>query len=104
MWANIRFDISVNEWRKLTAFAQEHGKVMALSESGIDGSDTYYSTIYRLMTSEGVKAAFFNSWSGKWTLPSTPGGERDVREFVQRPEVIVVRNLENGKTENKETK
>ena len=98
------FEDVVSRLRKLTAFAQVHGKVMALSESGVDGSDTYYSTIYRLMTSEGVKAAFFNSWGGKWTLPSTPGGERDVREFVQRPEVIVVRNLENGKTENSETK
>ena len=85
------FDNALAKMRTISAYAVAHGKVACLSESGKPDSGFYYEDIRRLMTAEGVKAAFFNSWIGGWTWPKTEAGMADLDRFVEAPEVKLCR-------------
>ena len=82
---------TLRKMRLLSAYAREHGKVACLSECGLkDAPYDFYSRLYRLMTSEGVDFAFADTWSGPWTIPSTPEASADMERFKVRPGVLTL--------------
>ena len=85
------FDSALGKMRTLSAYGAARGKVAFLCESGNPNSGFYYEDIRRLMTSEGVSAASFNSWIGPWTWPKMDAGMADLDRFVSCPEVKVIR-------------
>lgn len=91
------FESALGKMRLMSEYAVTHGKVVCLSESGNPDSGFYYEDIQRLMTADGVKAAFFNSWIGPWTWPKTEQGLKDIKGFVAKVRTTVKK--ENAKNE-----
>ena len=85
------FSAACEKMRMISAYADSHGKVAFLCESGNPDSGHYYEDILRLMAAEGVHAASFTSWIGPWTWPKTDVGMADLDRFVHRPEVKIFR-------------
>ena len=93
------FGSALEKMRTLSDYATAHGKVVCLSESGNPSSGFFYEDIHRLMTSDGVHAAFFNSWIGPWTWPNTEEGKADMARFVGHPQVKFISNGKGNKRE-----
>lgn len=77
-----RFDNALKKLRMLTEYADAHGKVVILSESGAPDSGFFYEDLNALMMSDGVHVAFFNTWIGPWSWPKTEAGMADLRRFA----------------------
>ncbi|MBQ0033556.1 MAG: hypothetical protein KBT68_12280 [bacterium] len=83
---------NLRKMRIVSAFAREHGKVAALTETGCGGArDDFYSILHRLMTSEGVEFAFVDSWHHENFWPKTETGKADMRKFISQPDVLTLR-------------
>ena len=83
---------TLSRMRLVSSFAREHKKVAALTEVGCDGArDNFYSTIFRLMTADGVHFAFVNSWHSQWFMPQTEAGLADMKAFALKPSVLMLR-------------
>ena len=83
---------TLSRMRLVSSFAREHKKVAALTEVGCDGArDDFYSTVFRLMTADGVHFAFVNSWHSQWFLPLTEAGLADMKAFAHKPRVLMLR-------------
>ena len=85
------FAETLRKLRLMTAFAEAHGKVAAISETGgLKKRDDFWQYVYRLMTADGVKLAFVDTWSGCYgTIPDTPASEQDELAFARRPETLM---------------
>lgn len=85
--------------RLLSAFADAHGKVAVISESGwahvpwspSPAQDDFYTRANRLMTAPDVHFAVFTTWSGERTIPTTEAGRQDLRKFASLPSVRLIR-------------
>ena len=75
---NTDFDFSLNYARDITEFAENHGKIAAIAETGF-GTDkiTHWEHLYRLFTSPGVRLGYINEWvtTGTWI----PGNTNEVK-------------------------
>lgn len=85
------FQETVRKLRLMTDFAERHGHVAAVTETGGKNKrDDFWVWLHRVMTAEGVKLAFVDTWGGCYgTLPDTPASEQDERAFAHRPEVLL---------------
>lgn len=85
------FTETLRKLRLMTEFASGHGKVAVISETGGRGKrDDFWRYVHRLMTADGVKLAFVDSWSGVYgMLPETAESEKDELAFVRRPETLM---------------
>ena len=85
---------TVRKLRLMSAFAKERGQVAALTETGgRNKRDDFWVYLHRIMTAEGVKCAFVDTWSGNCgTIPDTPASEQDELAFARRPEVLMEGN------------
>ena len=48
-----------------------------------------YELIRKAMTAEGVSFAFFNTWGGANTVPTSDYGKKAWQSFLDRPESLV---------------
>ena len=85
---------TVRKLRAVSAFAEQHGKVAALTEAGgLKKRDDFFVWLHRTMTAPGVRCAFANTWSGPYgTIPDNAASARDEEAFVRRPEVLMDRD------------
>ncbi len=85
---------TVRKLRLMSAFAKERGKVAALTETGgRNKRDDFWAYLHRVMTADGVKCAFVDTWGGCCgTVPDTPASEQDELAFSRRPEVLMEGN------------
>jgi len=89
--AEKKFNETLRRLRLLTAFAQERGKVLGITETGLFQSNLDFWTRFRnLATAEGVDCAFANTWDGPWTTPETEEGWAELQKFVSDPAVLTV--------------
>ena len=90
--AKKNFDETVRKLRLVSAYAKSRGKVAAITECGCENArDDIYDCIFRLMTADGVQAAFVDTWSGKYTLPpENPRIVDGLKAFVAKPQVLTV--------------
>lgn len=85
---------TVRKLRLMSAFAKERGQVAALTEAGGKNKrDDFWVYLHRVMTADGVKCAFVDTWGGCYgTVPDTPASEQDELAFARRPEVLMEGN------------
>lgn len=94
------FTNAVVKLRILSDYATSHGKAVILSESGAPNSGFFYEDLNRLMSADGVRVAFANTWIGPWTWPQTADGLRDLENFVTNVTVCVKKHeLKKGQDE-----
>lgn len=80
--ARRHFDETVRKLRLVSDYAGAHGKVAAVTECGCQGSrDDFYDCIFRVMTAEGVRAAFIDVWCGMSV-------SEELKAFVRKPQVL----------------
>lgn len=93
--ATRNFNETLRKLRLVGDFAQAHGKVLGLTETGCrDARNDFWASLLKLATAEGVKCAFINTWAGPWTLPETPEGIEDQRQFIANPAVLTIPDAE----------
>ena len=82
---------TVRKLRLMTAFAERHGKIVAISESGgKERRDDFWTFLHRAATADGVKCAFVNTWWGKYgTMPRTAEESANQMEFINNPNVLL---------------
>ena len=85
------FAETLRKLRLMTEFASRHSKITVVSEAGGQKKrDDFWQYVYRLMTADGVKLAFVNTWSGTYgMLPDTAESEKDELTFARRPETLM---------------
>ena len=75
----------------MSAFAREHGKIAAITETGCkDANDDFWTRLLRLGTADGVEVAFADTWGGPWTMPAEGADAQraDLLKFVADPAVL----------------
>lgn len=89
--ADRNFNETLRKLRLVSAFADERGKVAAITECGCEGArDDFYDRFFRLATAEGVKVAFADTWGGKYTMPDNPKIVEGLKSMVRKPQVLTV--------------
>ena len=88
------FAETVRKLRLMSDFAKARGLVAALTETGgRNKRDDFWAYLHRVMTAEGVRCAFVDTWGGVYgTVPDTPASEQDEIAFSRRPEVLMDRS------------
>ena len=93
--AERNFEETLRKLRLVSAFAREHGKVTAITETGCkDANDDFWTRVLRLATADGVDCAFVDTWGGPWTQPATEAGWADLLRFVGNPAVLTTSDAE----------
>lgn len=73
----------------VTYGAEKRGKRCGLFETGCRlNPDHYYDILFEILTHEGCRFAFVNTWSPS-TIPATDRGKERWRYFLDRPEVVI---------------
>lgn len=73
----------------VTYEAEKRGKRCGLFETGCRlNPDHYYDILFEILTHEGCRLGFVNTWSPS-TVPATESGKERWRYFLNRPEVII---------------
>ena len=89
--ADANFNETLRKLRLVSAYADAHGKVMGITETGCkDARSDFWARLLRLATAEGVNCAFVDTWGGPWTFPDSPEGVEDQRRFVSSPAVMTI--------------
>ena len=88
--AKANFAETLRKLRIVSEYADARGKAAALTECGCAGTrDDVYDSIFRLMTADGVKAAFVDTWGGKFTMPEdNPRIVEGLKAFVRKSRVL----------------
>lgn len=88
--AKANFAETLRKLRIVSEYADARGKAAALTECGCVGTrDDVYDSIFRLMTADGVKAAFADTWGGKFTMPEdNPRIVEGLKAFVRKSRVL----------------
>jgi len=91
---------TVRKARLVSEFSLAHGKPAGIVETSAGCADTImglkmelshgYGLIREIMTSEGVAFAFFNTWGGNCTVPSTEEGLSAWKKLLALPEALIV--------------
>lgn len=90
--AQYRFKNTLKQFRELSRFAAERGKVACVSETGcLKGRPDYYTWLKNLCTADGVHVAFACTWGGPYSIPASEEGLADWRGFLADPRVITIR-------------
>ena len=89
--AEANFAETLRKLRLVSAFAREHGKIAAITETGCkDANDDFWTRLLRLGTADGVEVAFADTWGGPWTMPAEGADAQraDLLKFVADPAVL----------------
>lgn len=89
--AEANFAETLRKLRLVSAFAREHGKVAAITETGCkDANDDFWTRLLRLGTADGVEVAFADTWGGPWTMPAEGADAQraDLLKFSADPAVL----------------
>ncbi len=91
---------TIRKLRIVSAFASEHGKIAALTETGINKPtrNDFYERLYRILTADGVRVAFVDTWGGEYTMPvKRPVIVESFKRFLKHPEVLTKRFIKSEK-------
>lgn len=89
--ADENFNETLRKLRLVSAFADAHGKVMGITETGCkDARTDFWARLLKLATADGVNCAFVDTWGGPWTMPESVEGVLDQKRFYKNPAVLTI--------------